>query len=199
MPEIASHCSERERNATDAERETDLIKKIEFMLDHVGEEFDGVISGVTGFGVFVELDNSVEGMIHVSYLTDDYYHYHEKLHALIGERTRRVFRLGDRLRIQVMSANKEQLTLEFGLVANLEEVEGRKELEVAVEQKSTGSSKNRHSHKKGKKNKPSSEYFGTPKKHDAKRDKKQLKDIEVRYGVKVKEKGKKSKKTQPVG
>ncbi len=199
MPEIASHCSERERNATDAERETDLIKKIEFMLDHVGEEFDGVISGVTGFGVFVELDNSVEGMIHVSYLTDDYYHYHEKLHALIGERTRRVFRLGDRLRIQVISANKEQLTLEFGLVANLEEVEGRKELEVAVEQKSTGSSKNRHSHKKGKKNKPSSEYFGTPKKHDAKRDKKQLKDIEVRYGVKVKEKGKKSKKTQPVG
>ena len=199
MPEIASHCSERERNATDAERETDLIKKIEFMLDHVGEEFDGVISGVTGFGVFVELDNSVEGMIHVSYLTDDYYHYHEKLHALIGERTRRVFRLGDRLRIQVMSANKEQLTLEFGLVANLEEVEGRKELEVAVEQKSTGSSKNRHSHKKGKKNKPSSEYFGDPKKHDAKRDKKQLKDIEVRYGVKVKEKGKKSKKTQPVG
>ncbi len=121
MPELALHCSQRERNATDAERETDLLKKIEFMVAHVGEEFDGVISGVTGFGVFVELDNSVEGMIHVSYLNDDYYHYHEKLHALIGARMRRVFRIGDRLRIQVAAANKENLTLDFALVAHLSE------------------------------------------------------------------------------
>lgn len=147
MPEIATHCSERERNATDAERETDLIKKIEYMLDHVGEEFDGVISGVTGFGLFVELDNSVEGMIHVSYLNDDYYHYHEKLHALIGERTRRVFRLGDRLRILVASASKEQLTLDFSLVAHLEEVAGRKPHEAVMEKKERPAH-----HKKGKKN-----------------------------------------------
>ncbi|MHB1629205.1 MAG: ribonuclease R [Bacilli bacterium] len=120
MPEVAMQSSERERTAVDAERETDLVKKIEFMLDKVGDEFDGMISGVTGFGLFVQLDNSVEGLIHVSYLEDDYYHYHEKLHALIGERMKRVYRIGDRLRVKILSASKENLSIDFALVAKIE-------------------------------------------------------------------------------
>ncbi len=121
LPEIATHTSERERNATDAERETDLIKKIEFMQDKVGQTFDGMISGVTGFGFFVQLDNSVEGLVHVSYLHDDYYHYHETLHALIGERFKRTYRIGDRVRVTVATAKKEQLSIDFSMVEKLEE------------------------------------------------------------------------------
>lgn len=120
MPEVASHCSERERNAVDAERETDLVKKIEYMQDKIGAEFEGMISGVTGFGLFVELDMLVEGLIHVSYLEDDYYHYHENVHALIGERTKRTFRIGDRVRVRVQAANKVNLTIDFGLVEKLD-------------------------------------------------------------------------------
>jgi len=120
MAEVAGHCSERERNAVDAERETDLVKKIEFMQDKVGEEFDGMISGVTGFGLFVELDMLVEGLIHVSYLEDDYYHFHENIYALIGERTKRTYRIGDRVRVRVHKANKETLTIDFALVEKLD-------------------------------------------------------------------------------
>lgn len=186
MPEVADHSSERERNATDAERETDLIKKIEFMMDHVGEEFEGVISGVTSFGVFVELDNSVEGLIHVSYLEDDYYHYHEKLHALIGERTKRILRIGDRVLIKVQAASKEQLTLDFGLVAHLEE-EARREMsnEDAREKKPSGR------HKKAKHQK--SGAVGPKAK---KQDKKQAQEIRERYGVELKDKNKKRRKRE---
>lgn len=124
MPEIASQCSERERNAVDAERETDLIKKIEFMMDKVGEEFEGMISGVTGFGLFVALDNSAEGLIHVSYLDDDYYHYHEHLHALIGERLGRTFRIGDRVRVRMLAASKEKLSIDFALIEAMSRIPG---------------------------------------------------------------------------
>src|SRR5699024_873894 len=87
LPDIARHASETERTAVDAERETDDLNKAEFMQDKIGEEFTGVISSVTHFGLFVELENTVEGLVHVSYLTDDYYHFDERSYALIGERT----------------------------------------------------------------------------------------------------------------
>lgn len=115
MPDIAQHSSERERLAVDAERETDLLKKVEFMEDKVGEEFEGYISGVAAFGIFVELDNSIEGMVHVSYLEDDYYHYNEKQYLLIGERTGRSFRIGDRVKIKVEAVNKTARTIDFRL------------------------------------------------------------------------------------
>ena len=116
LPEVAKHTSERERIAVDAERETDDIKKVEFMLDKIGEVFDGIVSGVTSFGMFVELENSVEGMIHLSYLTDDYYNFNEKQYCLIGERTGRTFRIGDKVRIKVMNANKIEGTIDFELL-----------------------------------------------------------------------------------
>lgn len=116
MPLIADHASQRERLAVDAERETDALKKAEFMLERIGEEFEGVISGVTAFGMFVELPNTIEGLVHVSYLTDDYYHYHEKMYALVGERTGKQFRIGDVVRVRVSNVNVDERTIDFEIV-----------------------------------------------------------------------------------
>jgi ribonuclease R len=116
MPEIARHTSERERAAVDAERETDDLKKAEFMMDKIGEEFSGVISSITNFGMFVELENTIEGLIHVSYMTDDYYHYDERSYAMIGERTANMYRIGDEVTVRVADVNKEERAVDFELV-----------------------------------------------------------------------------------
>jgi ribonuclease R len=116
MPEIARHTSERERAAVDAERETDDLKKAEYMQDKIGEEFSGVISSVTNFGMFVELENTIEGLIHVSYMTDDYYHYDEQSFAMIGERTANVYRIGDEVTVKVADVNTDERTVDFELV-----------------------------------------------------------------------------------
>ncbi|WP_181349624.1 ribonuclease R [Thalassobacillus sp. CUG 92003] len=116
LPEIARHSSEMERAAVDAERETDDLKKAEYMQDKVGEVFDGVISSVTSFGLFVELPNTVEGLVHVSYLTDDYYHFDEKQFAMIGERTGNMFRIGDEITIRVMNVNLDERVVDFEIV-----------------------------------------------------------------------------------
>ncbi|WP_079710874.1 ribonuclease R [Paraliobacillus ryukyuensis] len=116
MPEIARHTSEKERAAVDAERETDDLKKAEYMQDKIGEEFDGVISSVTNFGLFVELPNTIEGLVHVSYLTDDYYHFDERSYAMIGERTGNVFRIGDEITVKVANVNIEERVVDFEVV-----------------------------------------------------------------------------------
>lgn len=116
MGDIARQSSERERIAVDAERDTDALKKAEFMLDKVGEEFEGMISSVTNFGIFVELSNTVEGLIRLSDLADDYYHFHEKLHALVGERTSRMFRIGDEVKVRVARVNMADHTIDFEMV-----------------------------------------------------------------------------------
>lgn len=116
LPEITRHSSEMERRAEDAERETDEMKKVQFMEDKVGEQFDGIISGVTNFGLFVELPNTIEGLVHVSYLTDDYYHYDEKQYAMIGERTGNVFRIGDEIEVRVTNVNVDERAIDFEVV-----------------------------------------------------------------------------------
>lgn len=116
LPDIAEHSSNMERRAVDAERETDDLKKAEFMLDKIGEEFDGIISSITNFGLFVELPNTVEGLVHVSYLTDDYYHYDESQYAMIGERTGNIFRIGDEITVRVVNVNKEERIVDFEIV-----------------------------------------------------------------------------------
>jgi ribonuclease R len=116
MHDIARQSSERERVAVEAERDTDALKKAEFMLDKVGEEFEGIISSVTNFGMFVELDNTVEGLIRLSDLTDDYYHYHEMQHALIGERTSKIYRIGDEVKVRVARVNMDDHTIDFEMV-----------------------------------------------------------------------------------
>lgn len=122
LEDICNHSSERERLAMEAERETDALKMAEYMLEHIGEEFEGIISGVTSFGIFVKLPNTIEGMVHVSYLTDDYYHYHEKQYALIGERTGKIYRIGDEVKVRCIAVDKENKTIDFELV----EMFGRK-------------------------------------------------------------------------
>ncbi|RAP74811.1 ribonuclease R [Paenibacillus montanisoli] len=118
MPDIAQQSSERERVAVDAERDTEKLKKCEYMLDKVGEEFDGIISSVTNFGIFVELPNTVEGLIRLSELSDDYYHFHEQHMLLIGERTSRTYRIGDEVIIRVERVNMDEHTIDFSMIQN---------------------------------------------------------------------------------
>ncbi len=116
LPEIAVHSSKMERRAVDAERETDELKKAEFMEDKIGEEYDGIISSVTNFGMFVELSNTIEGLVHVSYMTDDYYRFDERHYAMIGERTGNVFRIGDEITVRVVKVNKDERSIDFEIV-----------------------------------------------------------------------------------
>lgn len=116
MSDIAQQSSERERVAVDAERETEALKKAQYMIDKVGEEFEGIISSVTGFGMFVELDNTVEGLIRLSDLTDDYYNFHERQFALVGERTSKIYRIGDEIKVRVARVNMEEHTIDFELL-----------------------------------------------------------------------------------
>lgn len=116
LPEIAKHTSEMERVAIDTERDVDELKKAEYMEDKIGEEYSGIISSVTNFGLFVELENTVEGLVHVSYMTDDYYHFSEKHQALIGERTGVVYRIGEEVHVRVVNVNVDEHSVDFELV-----------------------------------------------------------------------------------
>ncbi|MEC2071193.1 ribonuclease R [Alkalihalophilus marmarensis] len=116
LPDLTRHASEMERRAVEAERDTDSVKKAQYMEDKIGETFPGMISGVTNFGLFVELENTIEGLVHVSYLTDDYYHYDEKQYAMIGERTGQVFRIGDEIEVRVINVNVDEASIDFEVV-----------------------------------------------------------------------------------
>ncbi len=116
LPEVAEHTSKRERVAMEAEREIVELKKMQYMQHKVGEEFDGIITGVTAFGFFVELvELFVEGLVHVTRLRPDFYRYLEKQHTLIGERSREIFRIGDRVRVRLENVSLEKKQLEFAL------------------------------------------------------------------------------------
>ena len=117
LPEVAEHTSKRERVAMEAERDVVEMKKLQYMQQHVGDEFDGYISGVASFGFFVELEELfVEGLVHISTLPDDLYNYAEKQHSLIGQRSRRAFRIGDRARVKVAAVTPATRRIEFTLV-----------------------------------------------------------------------------------
>lgn len=115
---IAGQASEREQASVDAEREVDDMKMAEYMEKHIGEEYDGVISGVESFGLFVELDNLIEGLVHVNSLKGDYYNYVEELLCLIGQNTKKRYTLGDKVRVKVVGASKEARTIDFELVGD---------------------------------------------------------------------------------
>lgn len=115
---IAGQASEREQASVDAEREVDDMKMAEYMEKHIGEEFDGIISGVESFGLFVELDNLIEGLVHVNSLKGDYYNYVEELLCLIGQNTKKRYTLGDKVRVKVVGASKEARTIDFVLVGD---------------------------------------------------------------------------------
>ena len=118
MATMAVHCSQRERRAEEAERDVDERYKCAWMAKHVGEEFAGVVTGVTSFGLFVELDESrVSGLVHISQLSNDYYHFDPQRHLLKGERTGAQYRLGDHVRVQVLRASLEDRKIDFRLAA----------------------------------------------------------------------------------
>jgi ribonuclease R len=123
LPETARHTSEMERRADEAERELLQWKKVRFMADKVGDEYDGYLTGVAPFGLFVELvDHYVEGLVHVSSMADDYYRFVEQLHILKGENTGKVYRLGDRVQVQVVRVDLERRQIDLGLVEILDAV-----------------------------------------------------------------------------
>jgi len=116
LEDIAQHSSVTERVADDAERDVEDLKKAEYMQQHIGEEFDGIISGVTAFGLFVELPDTIEGFTHISQLDDDYYDYNEKLYALVGQRKHKAFHLGDKVRIKVAEVKMADRRIEFTIL-----------------------------------------------------------------------------------
>ncbi len=117
LPEVAKHTSEMERRADEAERETIKQKKVEYMEGHIGEVFSGVISGVTEWGFFVELANTVEGLVRVTSLTDDFYEYYEDSYELVGQATNRRYKLGQRIRVRVEQADRLMRTIDFSIAA----------------------------------------------------------------------------------
>jgi ribonuclease R len=116
LPEVGRHTSEMERRAADAEREILQWKKVRFMADKVGDVFEGYITGVAPFGLFVELtEHYVEGLVHVSTMADDYYRFREQQHTLFGESTRKTYRLGDRVTVQIVRVDMERRQIELAL------------------------------------------------------------------------------------
>lgn len=113
---VAKLSSERERVAEEAERESVDLKIAEYMASRIGETYEAIVSGVTSFGIFVELDNTIEGLVHVSHMEDDYYHFNEKTMALIGERTGKTFRIGDVVQVKVYNVNIAERHIDFVLV-----------------------------------------------------------------------------------
>ena len=119
LDEVARQSSVCERRADEAERESDKLKKAEYMSYHLGEEFEGIISGVTGWGLYVELPNTVEGLVHVNTLRDDYYVFDQETYELRGEMTKKVYKLGAKVRVRVADADKMLKTVDFELVSNV--------------------------------------------------------------------------------
>ncbi|MBU3804060.1 MAG: ribonuclease R [Candidatus Cellulosilyticum pullistercoris] len=120
MPEVAKQCSLRERRAEEAERETIKLKKVEFMEQFIGKMFEGAITGTTSWGCYVELPNTVEGLVHVNEMADDYYIYDEPGHRFIGERTKQIYRLGDKVFVQVLKTDSMTRTIDFRFVTEEE-------------------------------------------------------------------------------
>ena len=113
MPDWAKHCSKQERVAEDAERDTDALKKVEFMEDKVGQIYEGIISGVTNWGIYVELPNTIEGMVALSQMDDDYYEFDEKKMLVFGKRTKKSYRLGDKVVVSVAKVDRMMGTINF--------------------------------------------------------------------------------------
>ena len=121
LEEVARQSSVRERRAQEAERESDKMKKAEYMSYHLGEEFDGIISGVTGYGLYVELGNTVEGLVHITALKDDYYTFDQETHELRGELTKKVYHLGQKIRVRVADADAVKRSVDFTIAEEQEE------------------------------------------------------------------------------
>ena len=125
LPEVASNSSKMERRADEAERETDKLKKVEYMEERIGEVFEGVISSITTWGIYVELPNTIEGMIHVSMLSGDYFYYDESTYEMVGQATGKRYKLGEKVKVKVRSTDKMSRTIDF-IISEDDETEEEK-------------------------------------------------------------------------
>ena len=115
LPDVTKHSSEMERRADEAERETVKLKKVEYMQQHIGEIFEGVISSITKWGMYVELPNTVEGLVHVANMTDDHYEYFEDRHEMAGVHTHKAYKLGQQVTVRVIDTDRLLRTIDFEL------------------------------------------------------------------------------------
>ena len=157
LPDIALHSSQMERKAVEVEREVDAMKKAEFMADHIDEEFAGMISSVVKFGFFVELENTVEGLIHINELNDDYYHYIDTHLALVGERTGRTFKIGQKVVVRVVKSDPDTREIDFELVE-------AEEVELVNQKEGKNQRKSRNSKEKVQRNGKNEWQNGKPRK-----------------------------------
>ena len=130
IPLLAEQSSFREREAIDIEREVTDMKMAEYMSYHIGEEFEGMISSITQFGFFVELPNTIDGLVHMTELTDDYYHYDEKNLMLVGEMTGKTYKLSDKVKVKVISCSKKDRTIDFELVGQKARIKKKKTIQI---------------------------------------------------------------------
>ena len=131
LPEVARHSSEMERRADEAERETDKLKKAEYMESRIGNCYEGVISGITSWGIYVELPDTVEGMIHVSKLPGDYFYYDESSYEMVGQDSGKRYKLGEKIKIRVDGIDKMTRTIDFGIPFDWEEEDGEGTNEIS--------------------------------------------------------------------
>lgn len=181
LPDIAKHSSEAERCAIDAERETDELKKTEFMADKVGQEFMGTIISITGFGMFIQLPNTVEGLVHVSMMDDDYYRFDEDHLVMIGERTGKVFRIGQPIKVKLMRADVEEVQIDFSIVEDFAKGDKPKDKhhKKIHRQKQHHKSKSKSSQSKHHQNKPVSKQHKKSKKKKKKSQKNRRHDFKI--------------------
>ncbi len=165
LPEVARRTSEMERRADDAERELLQWKKVRFMTDRVGDEYVGFITGVAPFGLFVELvEHYVEGLVHIASMADDYYRFIEQQHVLRGENTKKVYRLGDKVRVQVVRVDMERRQIELGLAEILEQVRREERPRGVVRSAVRSKSDKRRAGRSGRREREAARTGGSPKK-----------------------------------
>ena len=164
LPEIARHTSEMERRADDAERELLQWKKVRFMADKVGDEYAGYITGVAAYGLFVELiEHYVEGLVHISSMADDYYRFVDQQHVLLGENTNKIYRLGDKVTVQVVRVDMERRQVDFGLVDILESVRREDRAREPIRSKVTPKKERRRSQRPGRRERVARKQGAAPR------------------------------------
>jgi len=134
LEEVSKKSGERERLAEEAERETIKLKKVEYMEKRIGEVFEGVISSITKWGIYVELPNTIEGLIHVTNMRDDHYNYVEDNYEMVGERTGKTYKLGEQVWIKVVDTDRLQRTIDFELVGKERRDHGERTDKIDCEQ-----------------------------------------------------------------
>lgn len=179
LPDMAKHSSEAERRAIDAERETDELKKTEFMADKVGQEFMGTIISITGFGMFIQLPNTVEGLVHVSMMDDDYYRFDEDHLVMIGERTGKVFRIGQPIKVKLMRADVEEVQIDFSIVEDFAKGDKPKDKHHKKIHRQKQHHKSKSSQSTHHQNKPASKQHKKSKKKKKKSQKNRRHDFKI--------------------